>query len=383
MKYRFKVLSCAVVGAIAIAGCSTQSSNPPATQGSPVATTSPETQSFDRLRGVVAPVQAKKPYRIGIAVVQLADDYWKGMVYGLLDEAKQAGVEVVRVYAAGGYGKVPEQIAQLEALEALKVDAVILGAADYDGYDAVIKRLTDKGIKVLAAGVPVNSKQVSLGVTMDEIEIGKTIARYICKQDPKAEVITLPGPKGPAWNKLRFDGVQAGAKDCPGMKLVGNTFAGDITIEDGQSQASDLMIKYPDADYLYAAAGGLGTGAGLATKRMNRNTKVVTAAVTAKTVELIDQGHIAMVVSEPGILIGRSLMQYSARLLNGDDLPNLKPGAPIPYSQFLIPMYELTKDKLPNYNLTRYDQPPAGWQPPASGQAQQQNQALSSWSPRS
>ncbi|MBW4519329.1 MAG: substrate-binding domain-containing protein [Scytolyngbya sp. HA4215-MV1] len=370
MRDFLKAISCVVVTSlIAVAGCSTTPvSEQPTTDTSPAATTSPSEKTFDRLRGVVQPVEAKKPYRIGIAVVQLADDYWKGMVYGMLDEAKQSKVEVVRVFAAGGYGKVPEQIAQLEALEALKVDAVILGAADYDGYDAVVKRLTDKGIKVLAAGVPVNSSQVALGVTMDEIEIGKTISSYICKQDPKALVITLPGPKGPAWNKLRFDGVQAGAKDCPGMKLVGNTFAGDITIEDGQSQASDLMIKYPDAKYIYAAAGGLGTGAGLATKRMNRPTQVVTSAVTAKTVDLVKDGHIAMVVSEPGILIGRSLIQYSIRLLNADDLPNLKKGGPIPYPQFLIPMFELTKDKLMDYDLTRYDQPPTGWQPP-SGQA--------------
>lgn len=362
-------LSAALVSTLMAAGCAQKPSatTTATTTGTPSASPA---EAVDRLRGVVEPATAKKPYRIGIAVVQLADDYWKGMVYGLVDEAKQSKVEIVRVLAAGGYGKTSEQIAQLEALEALKVDAIILGAADFDGYDQVVKRLTDKGIRVIAAGVPVNSKLVSLGVTMDEIEIGKTIASYICKQDPKAEVITLPGPKGPAWNKLRFDGVQAGAKDCPGMKLVGNTFAGDITIEDGQAQASDMMIKYPEAKYIYAAAGGLGTGAGLATKRRtNQETKVVTSAVTAKTVDLIKEGHISMVVSEPGILIGRSLVQYTIRLLNGDPMPNLKKGAPIPYPQFLIPMFELTADKLPSYNLSSYDQPPAGWQPPASAQA--------------
>lgn len=361
MQHFLKTAICVTLISLAT-GCTNNSTSSQNTS-SPRASSSAE--SVDRLRGVVEPATAKKPYRIGVAVVQLADDYWKGMVYGLVDEAKQSKVEIVRVLAAGGYGKTSEQIAQLEALEALQVDAIILGAADFDGYDQIIKRLTDKGIKVFAAGVPVNSKQVSLGVTMDEIEIGKTIANYICKQDANAEVITLPGPKGPAWNKLRFDGVQAGAKDCPGMKLVGNTFAGDITIEDGQSQASDLMIKYPQAKYIYAAAGGLGTGAGLATKRMNRDTKVVTSAVTAKTVDLIKGGHIAMVVSEPGILIGRSLIQYTVRSLNGDPLPNLKQSGPIPYAQFLIPMYELTADKLPTYNLNNYDQPPADWQPSA------------------
>ncbi|MEB3360005.1 MAG: substrate-binding domain-containing protein [Synechococcales bacterium] len=367
-----------LMGAIALASCTSQPTDRPTetSTSSSESASSTTAAPVDRLRGVVEPVQAEQPYRVGIAVVQLSDDYWKGMVYGMMEEAKEAGVEIVRVYAAGGYGKVPDQIAQLEALEALDVDAVILGAADYDGFDEVLNRLSTKGIQVIAAGVPVNSEVVSFGVTMDEIEIGKTIANYICEQNPEAQVITLPGPQGPAWNKLRFDGVQAGAQDCPGMELVGNTFAGDITIEDGQAQASDLMIKYPDADYIYAAAGGLGTGAALATRGLSRDTRVVTAAVTAKTVDLMEDGHIAMVVSEPGVLIGRSLVQYTTRLLNGDELPNLAEGGPIPYPQFLIPMFELTPDKLPDYDLTHYDQPPAGWQPPASGQAQRSKPVL-------
>jgi ribose transport system substrate-binding protein len=320
----------------------------------------------DRLRGAVEPVTAKKPYRIGVTLVHFVDDYWKGISYGLVEEAKHANVEIVRLLAAGGYGRVADQIAQLETISTLDLDAVILGATNYDGYDRAIQRLIDKGIKVVAAGVPVNSKLVALGVTMDEIAIGRTLAQFACKAKSNAKVATIPGPNGPAWNKLRFDGFQAGAKDCPGMELVGNIFKGDTKIEDGQSQGSDLLIKYPDADYIYAAAANLGTGAALAAKRMDRPAKVITATVTSKTVELMKEGRISMVISEPGILIGRSLIQYTTRLLNGDALPNLVDGGPIPYKQFLIPLYELTNDNVGGYELTVYDQPPSGWQVPAS-----------------
>lgn len=319
----------------------------------------------DRLRGAVEPVKAKKPYRIGVSVVHFVDDYWKGISYGLVEEAKEAGVELVRLLGAGGYGKVAEQIAQLETLATLDVDAIILGATNYKGYDRAIKRLTDKGIVVVAAGVPVDSKLVSMGVTMDEVAIGKTLAAYVCKQNANAQVLTIPGPSGPAWNKLRFDGIEAGAKECPGMKLLGNVFKGDTKIEDGQSQASDLLIKHPEATHIYAAAANLGTGAALAAKRMGRDAQVITATVTSKTVELMKGGRIAMVISEPGILIGRSLIQYTTRLLNGDDTPNLVPGEPIPYKQFLIPLFELTADNVDSYELSVYDQPPAGWQVPS------------------
>ena len=31
----------------------------------------------------------------------------------------------------------------------------------------------------------------------------------------------------------------------PGLKLVGNNFEGNISIEDGQRQAADLLLKHP------------------------------------------------------------------------------------------------------------------------------------------
>jgi ribose transport system substrate-binding protein len=319
---------------------------------------------LDRLRGSVQPVVAKKPYRIGVTLVHFVDDYWRGIAFGILDEAKLANVQIVRLFAAGGYGKVSEQLAQLDTLDSLGLDAIIIGATNYDGYDHAIRRLAAKGVKIIAAGIPVNSAAVSLGVTMNDEDIGRTIAQFICAHNPDAKVITIPGPSGPAWNRLRFDGVQAGAKECPGMTLEGNIFQGDTKIEDGEGQASDLIIKYSDANYIYAAAGNLGIGAELAAKRMHSGAQLVSATVTAKTVDLMKEGRVAMIVSEPGVLIGRALVQYTTRLLNGDDLPNLQMGGAVPYKQFMIPIYQLTPANIGAYALDKYDQPPAGWQVP-------------------
>src|SRR3984957_16637997 len=88
----------------------------------------------DRLLGMVEPVKAAKPYRIGYASVDMNSDFFLGLAYGTLDEAKKAGVEVVRIVSAGGYGKVAEQVAQLEQLGTLKLDAVIIVGAAFNGF---------------------------------------------------------------------------------------------------------------------------------------------------------------------------------------------------------------------------------------------------------
>jgi ABC-type sugar transport system substrate-binding protein len=224
--------------------------------------------------------------------------------------------------------------------------------------------LTRRGIKVVAVGVPVNARTVSFGVTMNEEAIGKTIAAYMCKADSAPpQVITIPGPSGSTWNKLRFDGVEAGAHACSGMTLVGNVFKGNTQIEDGEAQASDLLIKYPQAEFIYAAAANLGTGAAIAVRRMNRSTRVVTATITSKSLDLMRSGNIAMIVSEPGILIGRLALENTVRLLDHQPLTGMVEKQPVPYPQLLVPLYPITAEQLSVYDVTKYDRPPPEWSP--------------------
>ena len=321
-------------------------------------------EDYDRLRGLIEPVKAKRPYRVAFAAVHFIDDYWKGVAYGILDEADKSGVTVVRVLSAGGYGKLPEQISELGTLAALDVDAVIIGAVSFDGLQRPLKQLADKGVKLVAMDLTVNSPDIALRVGQDQVQIGEAISKYICDQNRNAKVITIPGPAGVEWTAERLEGVKRGAADCKGMQLLGNVMKGSTTLEDGQSQAADLLIKYPDADFIYAAADNLGTGAAEAAKRSGAKAKVITSSITDNTVKLMEAGQIAMVISEPAVLIGRATLQYTIRLLNGDPLPGLVKGGKLPYPSRDLPPKPLTLEVLKGYNLNWYDNPPTGWRVP-------------------
>src|SRR5690606_34878340 len=119
-----------------------------------------EQESVDRLQGLLEPIKAEKPFKVGVTLVHLQDDFWKGIAYGIVDEAKRSNVEVVQVAVAGAYGNVREQFAQLGNLQAKGVDTVIIGAAAYDGFNPIIKSIKDAGIDVIAAGIPLNSSHV-------------------------------------------------------------------------------------------------------------------------------------------------------------------------------------------------------------------------------
>jgi ribose transport system substrate-binding protein len=316
----------------------------------------------DRLLGMVEPVKAKKPYRIAYSSADMNADFFLALAYGVLDEAQQAGVQVVRVLSAGGYGKVAEQVAQLEELNTLKPDAVILVSAAFDGFDKVVERLVENGTKVIMVGTPISSPKVSLAIMQNEAGLGKMEADYICKQKSGAKVVTLPGPPGSEWNKLRFEGFKAAAGECK-LDLVGNTYAGNVSIDEGQRQAGDWLLKNPDADYIYAVAGIFAVGAAQQAKRMNSHAKVVSGTLTRRTPDLIKDGSMAMVVSEPAVVFGRAGLQYTVRVLNGDPLPKLVPGI-MPYPVALVPNHELTAQNIGQYDVGKFDLQPEGWKPP-------------------
>lgn len=323
-------------------------------------------EDFDRFRGLITPVVAKKRYRVAFAAVHFIDDYWKGVAYGIVDEAKRSNVDVVRLLSAGGYGKLDSQISELDTLQALGLDAVIIGAVSFDGLKRPLKQLASNGTKIIAMDLTVNSSDVSFRVGEDQAAVGEVIGNYICKQKPDARVITIPGPAGVEWTAQRLEGLKRGVAACGHTQLLGNVFTGGTSAEDGMSQASDLLIKYPDANYIYAAVDNLGTGAAEAIKKAGKQgqIKVVTSSVTDKTVDLMREGLIEMVVSEPAVLLGRLTLQYTIRALNGDPLPELVMAGGLPYPSRDMPPKPLTLDVLKAYDLSWYDAPPQSWQPP-------------------
>jgi ribose transport system substrate-binding protein len=320
-------------------------------------------EDFDRLRGVVAPVKAKKPYRIGWAAIHFVDTFWVSTAYGLVDEAKQAGVDLVRILPAGGYGNLAEQQAALDQLAALNLDAILISGVTYQGFDRAIKRITDRGIKVAVLGTPVDAKTVSFGIVEDQTDDGMRSGQYLCSLEKNAKVVAIPGPAGAEWNKIRFEGFKKEAEKC-GTQVLSATYQGGMGLEDGRKQAEDLMVKYSDAHYIWTVAGNIGDGAAEAIKRSGRkDVWVIGSGFTANTAQMMKEGYIKMYLSEPAILSGRLAVQYVTRLLNGDEMPNLVPNL-VPYPAVVIPTPPVEAKNIGSYDLEQYDQAPSGWSVP-------------------
>jgi ribose transport system substrate-binding protein len=313
----------------------------------------------DRLIGLVEPLVAEKPFNIGVTLVHLNDDFWKGIAYGMVDEAKRSNVKIVQVSVAGAYGNVREQFAQLNALKTRGVDYIALGAAAYNGYEPVVKQLREAGIKTVAAGIPVNSASVAFGVTQDDAAIGRTLADAICKKDRNAKVVTVPGPAGAEWVRLRHVGFVEQAKKCGPLTIYDGAFGGGLGLQDGLKQASDLLLKHRDANFVYTPQISLGMGAAQAAKQLKRDAKVVSSAMVKEAVPLLEDGQLLGVVSEPGIIMGRLIVQYAIRDHEGKPMPKMIRDKASPYPYVLTPPTLITPENVKTFPLNVYEIPPA------------------------
>jgi ribose transport system substrate-binding protein len=329
-------------------------------------TASAQAPAQDRLVGLIEPLnKAAKPFKIGVAVVHLQDDFYKGIVYGIEDEAKRIGAEVVQVSVAGGYGNVREQFAQLEALKALKVDLVAFAPAAYSGYDNALKSLKDAGIKVAAVGIPVGSKNADFGVLQDDREIGSALAKEICKSGKLGTVLTVPGPAGAEWARQRYVAFLEEAKKCPGLTAKEGAFGGAIDLQYGLTQTADLLTRNPDAKYVYTPQITLGMGAAQAIRQQRKDVRVVSSSMVKEAVPMVKDGRMLGVVSEPGIIMGRLVVQFAARQLAGRPTPQLKPAdASSGYPYFNVPAVMITPANVEKFPFNTYEIPPADWKLP-------------------
>ncbi|WP_091904623.1 substrate-binding domain-containing protein [Chitinasiproducens palmae] len=322
----------------------------------------------DPLLGLIPKASAQKPFKIGVAVVHLNDDFYKGIVYGITDEAKRSNVQVVQVSVAGAYGNVQEQFAQLNAFKTLGVNLPVLAPAAYNGFDPVIRSLKDAGMKVASVGIPVNSKNVDFGVLQDDRSIGTALADAVCKSGSGQKTVAMvAGPAGAEWVRLRYTGFMDEAAKCPTIKTIPASFGGGLDIGEGMSRASDLLLRDGSINFIYTPVISLGMGAAQAIRQQNRKAQVVSSSIVPEAIPMIKDGRILAVVSEPGIIMGRMIVQYAIRAMEGKPLPNLQPPSPngLGYPHYDVPPTLVTAKNVASHPLNVYEIPPASWTMPA------------------
>jgi len=269
-------------------------------------------------------VTPKRRYKIGVSFPFMAIPFWRNEAFGILDEAKKIGVDVVW-YSADGYENIEKQSQQLEDLITQKVDAIVLAATSARGTVPAVEHAIANNIVVVNHVSPTDSAKVSAIVVSDDRLIGTRQGEAMCRLLPQGgNVAMLSGPAAAEWAGNRAGGFRdAIQKGCPNLKVVAERFTNPGRPE-AQRETEDLLVAFQKLDGLFTVGDAMAMGAADAARAAKRKNMVITTAgFFEETRPYIDSGAIAVAIDESAVLNGRLALVRAVQVLNGEHPPRL------------------------------------------------------------
>jgi ABC-type sugar transport system substrate-binding protein len=292
---------------------------------------------------------------IGAAMPNTKGEWYTPELYGITDEAKKLGYDVI-IQDAGGYANVDKQVTQVSNLIVQRVKAILLDAADPAAFNGVVRQAKQAKIPVVAAGSPTVASDVppDAGATSSHCTIGHELAAGAKKLLPNGGTIAiLAGPPGAFW---ATDRLRCFKQDIAGstIKIAGEqTSEQDVAV--ALSLASDFLQRFPTLDLIYGADDTYGVGIARAVQAVGKcgKAKVLFSVLGSAAEEMMRAGCVDYVVAQQPALMGRIEVQLADQLIRGQ-----QPKEPM----IQVPLIIVTRDNLDNIDRSGM-QAPKGWTP--------------------
>lgn len=252
---------------------------------------------------------------IGFTMPDLSESFWTSMTYGVDEQAKKDGVEIVKGNA-GGDANVNRQISQIQDFIQRKVSAIIVGATNGDAVVAIVNQAVARGIPVVGLSSIPNTPKIASAVGADHYGMGKLQAECLGKAiGGKGNVGMMAGPAGQSWADLRAKGFrETTAKDFPGVKVVAESRLADNR-NAALTTTEDWLQRFPDLAGIYSATDDIGAGVVAALKSAGRagKMKVSSSNFSPTAQQLLKDDSFVCVSIQQIVLQGRAAVDQAVK----------------------------------------------------------------------
>jgi len=265
-----------------------------------------------------APVRkAAKPWLICASYPHLKDSYWASVNYGMVEQARAAGVRLT-VVEAGGYPNLDRQIEQIQTCSA-NADALIVGTVSYDGLTPQLQEIAGR-IPVIAAVNDIDNSGITAKSGVSWEEMGRAVGNYFARLHPlgskPVKVAWFPGPKGAGWVKF----VEAGflsAMQGSSARIVAVKW-GDTGFEIQLLLIEELLEEHPDIDYIVGSAPTADAAVSiLRAQGRGKQVKILADYFTHGTFRAIHRGKMVAAPTDSPPLQGRIAVDQAIRAIEG------------------------------------------------------------------
>jgi ribose transport system substrate-binding protein len=293
--------------------------------------------------------------KVGVSMPNIKGPWFTPVLYGISDEAKKLGYDIV-IQDAGGYANVDKQVSQFSNLVVQKVVAILMDPANPASFNGVVKQAKSAKIPVIGAGSPIVASDVEAdaAASSSHCNVGHELAKGAKALLPNGGTIAvLAGPPGAFWASDRLRCFKEDIANT-NLKIVAEqTSEQDPAI--ALSVANDFLQRFPKVDMLYGADDTYGVGAARAAQGAQKcgKVKVMFAVLGEAAEEMMRAGCADYVVAQQPVVIGRSAVRMMDALVKGKPLEKKKDEVP------LIPVTMANLNSLDKSGL----QAPKGWTP--------------------
>ena len=293
--------------------------------------------------------------KVGVSMPNIKGPWFTPVLYGISDEAKKLGYDIV-IQDAGGYANVDKQVSQFSNLVVQKVVAILMDPANPASFNGVVKQAKSAKIPVIGAGSPIVASDVEAdaAASSSHCNVGHELAKGAKALLPSGGTIAvLAGPPGAFWASDRLRCFKEDIANT-NLKIVAEqTSEQDPAI--ALSVANDFLQRFPKVDMLYGADDTYGVGAARAAQGAQKcgKVKVMFAVLGEAAEEMMRAGCADYVVAQQPVVIGRSAVRMMDALVKGKPLEKKKDEVP------LIPVTMANLNSLDKAGL----QAPKGWTP--------------------
>jgi ribose transport system substrate-binding protein len=278
---------------------------------------------------------SKKHLTIGFTALTFNNPYYVKMLNQIKAVVTKDGGTVVEF---DGQMDPAKQMSGLEDMISKKVDGIILNPVDSKAAIPAVKDANAKGIPVITVDNTIDGGNIAEYVHSNNYMGGEVIGEYVGKRlNGKGTIAVIDYPSLDGCVQ-RINGLKAGLKKYPGIKIVAEQKGGVVT--DGMKLGETWLQQYPDLNCIFGINDPNALGALTAIENVNRQNKVFVVAVDGS-----DEAYAAMkagrnfgatAAQNPGEM-GKESAENMIKLINGQKIEK----------EIQIPVPLVTKDTIP------------------------------------
>jgi len=262
------------------------------------------------------------PQRRIAGIVFQEDQFFRLVLFGMREAARQEGVELLEANSAG---KPDKEIQLVNTYIAQKVDAIVISPLSARASISALERAHAGGITVVTYNTTVDDTIPAAYIESDQIDLGASTGRaaraYIEKHlGGKAHIAILAfRSQAPEQSKQRTEGFTREVTALPGVRIVAEQDA--WLAEQAVKKAGDILTANPEVNIIWAANEGGTVGAVMAVKNAGKTGKVaVFGTDTGEQLAdflLADEGILQAVTGQRPFDIGSLALHTALAALHG------------------------------------------------------------------